>query len=59
MHDINYIRSNPVEFDNSLKSRGIENVSDKILKIDDEKRNAQTILQQLLSERNNLSKYWN
>lgn len=56
MHDINYIRNNPVEFDNSLRLRGIKPCSEKIKKIDEDKRNTQTILQQLLAERNNLSK---
>lgn len=56
MHDINYIRNNPVEFDNSMKHRGIAKYSNKINKIDEEKRKAQTLLQQLLSEKNKLSK---
>lgn len=56
MHDINYIRDNPIEFDNALKKRGENNYSKKILKIDEEKRKAQTLLQELLAERNQLSK---
>ena len=56
MHDINFIRDNPIEFDNFIKKRGENSCSEKILKIDQEKRKAQTLLQQLLAERNLLSK---
>ena len=56
MHDINYIRNNPIEFDNALKQRGENNCSKIILKIDEEKRKAQTLLQELFAERNQLSK---
>ena len=56
MHDLNYIRDYPVAFDNSLKKRGLGSFSDKIIKIDEAKRKAQTTLQNILAERNNLSK---
>jgi seryl-tRNA synthetase len=56
MHNINFIRSNPIVFDNAMKQRGETTFSETILKIDEEKRNAQTILQNLLSDRNKLSK---
>ena len=56
MHDIEFIRKNPIEFDNLIKSRGEKACSKKILKIDEEKRNTQTILQQISSQRNILSK---
>ena len=56
MHDINFIRNNPIEFDNSIQKRGEKPSSETILKIDEEKRKAQTHLQQLLAERNILSK---
>jgi len=56
MLDINFIRNNPIEFDNFMKSRGVEPCSDKIIQIDEEKRNTQTVLQNILSEKNNLSK---
>ena len=56
MHDINFIRENPIEFDNFIKQRGEKPCSEKILIIDQEKRKAQTHLQQLLAERNTLSK---
>ena len=56
MLNINFIRSNPTEFDNSMKLRGEESCSSQILKIDEDKRNTQTVLQNLLAERNKLSK---
>jgi len=56
MHDINFIRKNPIEFDNFIKQRGEKPCSEKILIIDQEKRKAQTHLQELLAERNLLSK---
>ena len=56
MHNINYIRENPVAFDNAMKQRGEVSCSNNILKIDEDKRNTQTILQNILSERNKLSK---
>ena len=56
MIDINYIRNNSIEFDNLMKSRGMNPCSEKIIKIDEEKRNTQTVLQNILSERNILSK---
>ena len=56
MHNINFIRQNPVLFDNSMKSRGEKPCSELILRIDQDKRSAQTVLQNLLAERNKLSK---
>lgn len=56
MHNINYIRENPIEFDNFMKSRGEKSISQKIIDLDKEKREAQTALQNLLAERNQLSK---
>jgi len=56
MHDINFIRANPVEFDNRIKLRGIDSCAEKINKIDEERRNTQTVLQNILAERNILSK---
>ncbi len=56
MHNINYIRENPVKFDNFMKTRGEPPIADKIIEIDKEKRETQTILQNLLAERNSLSK---
>ncbi len=56
MHNINYIRENPTEFDNLMKLRGENPISSKILEIDKIKRETQTVLQNLLSEKNTLSK---
>ena len=56
MHDLNYIRNNPIEFDNSIQKRGEKPCSKLIIKVDEEKRKAQTHLQQLLADKNNLSK---
>ena len=36
MHDLNYIRNHPVEFDNSLNKRGIKPYSSKIKTIDED-----------------------
>ena len=56
MHNIHFIRENPVEFDNQLKKRGIKSFSETIIKIDEEKRKSQTSLQKLQEERNSVSK---
>tara|TARA_B110000116_G_scaffold266038_1_gene276161 strand:+ start:1509 stop:2771 length:1263 start_codon:yes stop_codon:yes gene_type:complete len=56
MHNINFIRENPTEFDNAMKLRGEKPCSSQILKIDEDKRNTQTILQKILAEKNKLSK---
>ncbi len=56
MHNINLIRENPTSFDNAMKQRGEKPCSSKILKLDEDKRNTQTILQNLQAERNQLSK---
>ena len=56
MHDINFIRTNPVEFDNRITLRGLAPCAEKINKIDEERRNTQTVLQNILAERNILSK---
>ena len=56
MHNINYIRENSTAFNNAMKQRGEASCSNNILKIDEDKRNTQTILQNILSEHNKLSK---
>ena len=56
MHNINYIRENPVEFDNFMKTRGENPNANKIIEIDKVKRETQTVLQNLLAERNQISK---
>ena len=56
MHNINFIRENPIEFDNYMKQRGEHPISNKILELDKVKRETQTVLQNLLAERNSISK---
>ena len=56
MHNINFIRENPTEFDNYMKQRGEHPISNKILELDKVKRETQTVLQSLLAERNSISK---
>jgi len=56
MHNIDFIRKNPTEFDNFMKIRGENSYSSTILNIDKDKRNTQTILQNLLADKNKLSK---
>ena len=56
MHDINYIRENPTEFDNLMKTWGENPIANKIIEIDKVKRETQTVLQSLLAERNQISK---
>ena len=56
MHNITYIRENPTEFDNFIKTRGENPIANKIIEIDKVKRETQTILQNLLAERNQISK---
>ena len=34
MHNINYIRENPTEFDNFMKTRGEKPIASKIIEID-------------------------
>ena len=34
MHNINFIRENPTEFDNYMKQRGEQPISNKILELD-------------------------
>jgi seryl-tRNA synthetase len=56
MHDIKYIRENAEAFDAAMKRRKLEPQSPAILKLDEERRATQTILQTLQSERNEKSK---
>lgn len=56
MHDIRFVRENPEAFDAAMKRKGLEPQSAIILALDEEKRAAQTQVQALQSERNNLAK---
>ena len=56
MHDLKYIRENAESFDNEMARRGLEKQSPAILKLDEERRNTQTAMQELQAERNAKSK---
>ncbi len=56
MHDIKAIRDNPERFDKNWARRGIAAQSPAILRMDEERRAAQTELQQLQQQRNEKSK---
>ena len=56
MHNIEFIRQNPDIFDLGLKRRGLDAQSSTILKIDSDRRNAQTERDDKLASRNALSK---
>lgn len=56
MHDIKWIRDNPDAFDMAMKRRGLDAVSAELLELDKEKRDQQTKLQELQTERNQKSK---
>lgn len=52
MHDIKAIRDNPDQFDAAMARRGMGRQSPALLKLDEERRAAQTELQTLQAERN-------
>jgi seryl-tRNA synthetase len=56
MHDLKWIRENPDEFDAGLKRRGLDPQAEAIMAMDVRHREAVTQLQQLQTERNELSK---
>lgn len=56
MLDMTWIRENPAELDAALKRRGKAPVADTLLEIDGRRRALQTEQQNLLAERNRLSK---
>lgn len=56
MHDLRYIRENPVEFDAALAKRGVEAVSQNILVLDEQSRALKTRLQDGQARRNGASK---
>ncbi len=55
MHDINYIRNYPEDFDNLLKLRFLDPISDIILNLDKSKRIILTSSQDLRSKRKSIS----
>ncbi|WP_128891912.1 serine--tRNA ligase [Erythrobacter sp. HKB08] len=56
MHDIRFIRDNPDAFDAALARRGAEPVAGTILKLDAERREVTTRMQEAQSRRNEASK---
>jgi seryl-tRNA synthetase len=56
MHDINWIRNNPEEFNQGLIKRSFKPSSGEVVEIDEQRRKLITELQQLQQERNNKSK---
>lgn len=56
MFDIRAIRENPEEFDKGWARRGLEPQTPSILKLDEERREVQTALQELQAKRNEESK---
>ena len=56
MHDIKFIRENPVFFDENLNKRGISSCANEILSIDNERRKLQTLVQEKQKIRNDISK---
>ncbi|MBT4921499.1 MAG: serine--tRNA ligase [Rickettsiales bacterium] len=57
MHNIEFIRSNPQEFDKQMLRRGCEaKLSNHILALDQKIRNHKTELQELLTQKNNIAK---
>ena len=56
MHDIKFIRKNPIEFELLMNRRGIKDISCKILDLDILIRTSQTEMQQIQVKRNKYSK---
>ncbi|MCH4092534.1 serine--tRNA ligase [Acetobacter sp.] len=56
MHDLRALRADPAGFDADLARRGLEPVSEKVVALDEERRAAQTALQEKQTRRNALAK---
>jgi seryl-tRNA synthetase len=56
MHDIRSIRDNPTGFDQGLRSRGMEPLSERLIALDDRRKSAVSALQSALERRNAMSK---
>ena len=56
MHDIRALRADPEGFDADLARRGVPSTAQAILKLDEERREALTLLQEKQAHRKNLSK---
>ncbi len=56
MHDIRSIRENPTGFDQGLRNRGMEPLSERLIALDDRRKSAVSALQAALERRNAMSK---
>src|SRR5919112_2472487 len=56
MHDIRSIRDNPAAFDQGLRKRGMEPLSERVITLDERRRSAISAAQGELERRNSLSK---
>src|SRR5215510_2071425 len=56
MHDLKLIRDDPKGFDRGLARRGLEPLTDSLLALDRERREALTRAQEIQSRRNKLAK---
>ena len=56
MHDIRWIRENPMSFDSAIKRRGLGAAAADLIKLDADRRHIQTALQELQTLRNETSK---
>jgi len=56
MHEIRFIRENPEQFDEKLKTRGLAPIADRILQLDKQHRQILTDLQTYQSQRNTIAK---
>ncbi len=56
MLDVKWIREHPADLDNGLARRGMEPMSEAVLKLDEQRRATATALQQLQARRNAASK---
>ena len=56
MHDLKFIRKESVKFDDAMKMRGLEPQTPAILSLDEQRRTLQQSAEELLAERNALSR---
>ncbi len=56
MHDIRVVRADPAAFDAAMARRGLSGVSDELIRLDTDRRAAQTALQEKQARRNALAR---
>jgi seryl-tRNA synthetase len=56
MHDIRSIRDNPAAFDQGLRKRGMEPLSERLIALDDRRKAAISAAQTGLERRNSISR---